>query len=234
MNRISGVGSAVVIAALLAAPLAAFPALAGDRDSVHGTDRDDVLFGDLGHFAGRGIPGDDGLHASLWALDNGKLAEIGRMLEGENGIEGPADTADVIDGGAGNDIIFGQGGNDVIDGGPGSDIVFAGSGNDRIRFDAGDRFIDGGSGIDVLVAAPGAPSLRALKDNGAVRNIEVLLVTDDAAHLDDVPGMSIGNGAVILDATVWKADATGTGRFAARDGSASRLEVGPGVAVVWD
>lgn len=231
MNCKRAVGAGILIAALLAAS----PASGEKRDIVNGTDRDDVIFGDLGQFQGQGLPaGDGGLLATLRALDTRELREIGRMLEDKNGIEGPGDTADVIHGGAGNDIIFGQGGNDIIDAGPGSDIVFAGSGNDCIMFDPEDRFIDGGSGIDVLVAGPGVSSLRILKENGKVWNIELLLVTDNAAHSEGLPGVSIENGKVVLDATVWKPDAGGTGRYVSRDDSASRLEVDSGVDIVWD
>lgn len=222
-------GAGILIAALLAAS----PAPGEDRDIVNGTDRDDVIFGDLGQFPGEGLLGDGGLSASLRALDIRELREIGRMLEGKNGIEGPGDTADVIHGGAGDDIIFGQGGNDAIDAGPGRDIVFAGSGNDCIMFDPEDRFIDGGSGIDVLVAGPDAPSLRTLKEKGAVWNIEVLLVLDDTPLLKRVQGIRIEDDKVVLDATVWKTDTARTGIYVSQDGSASRLEVDSGVEIVW-
>lgn len=218
---------------LLAALLTASPAPAETRDIVRGTDRDDVIFGDLGQFPGKGILGDGGLPASLRALDNRELIEIGRMLEGKNGIEGPDDTADVIHGGAGDDIIFAQGGNDAIDAGPGSDIVFAGSGNDCIMYDPADRFIDGGSGIDILVAGPGAPSLRSLKEKGTVANIEVLLVLDDMDPLEGVRGIRVEDDKVVLDATVWKAGGEGTGIYVSRDDPAVRLEVDPGVDIVW-
>lgn len=221
-------GAGVVIAALLA-----FPAMGETRDIVSGTDRDDVIFGDLGQFSGEGLLGNGDLHALMQALDNGELREIGRMLEGENGIEGPSDNADVIYGGAGNDIIFAQGGNDAIDAGPGNDIVFAGSGNDSIVFDPDDRFIDGGSGIDILVAGPGAPSLSALKDKGTVWNIEALLVMDTRDFLKEFPGIRIVDGKLVLDATVWKADPAGSGSYVAKDKSALRLEVDSGVEMAW-
>lgn len=228
-KRVAGAG--ILIAALLAAS----PAPGENRDIVNGTDRDDVVFGDLGQFPGQGLPGGDGgLAATLRALDTGELREIGRMLEGKNGIEGPDDTADVIYGGAGDDIIFGQGGNDAIDAGPGSDIVFAGSGNDCIMFDPDDIFIDGGSGIDILVAAPGAPSLRSLKEKGGVWNIEILLVMDNKAFSEGVPGIRIEDAKVVLDPTVWKTDTERPENYVSRDDSALRLEVDSEVDIVWD
>lgn len=222
-------GAGVLIAALLTAP----PAPGETRDVVNGTDRDDVIFGDLGQFSGKGLLGNDDLHALMQALSIRELREIGRMLEGENGIEGPSDNADIIYGGAGNDIIFAQGGNDAIDAGPGNDIIFAGSGNDSIMFDPDDSFINGGSGIDILVAGPGAPSLSALKEKGTVWNIEALLVMDARDLLKEFPGMRIADGKLVLDATVWKVDPARAGSYVARDKSALRLEVDSGVDMAW-
>lgn len=217
---------------LIAALLTASPAPGENRDIVNGTDRDDVIFGDLDQFAGQGILGNGDLHALMQALDIRELREIGRMLEGKNGIEGPADNADVIYGGAGNDIIFAQGGNDAIDAGAGNDIVFAGSGDDSIMYDADDRFIDGGSGIDILVAGPGAPSLRILKENGAAWNIEALLVMNTGKLPKELPGIRITDGKLVLDTTVWKPAPGETGIYVSQNNSALRLEVDSGVDIV--
>lgn len=218
---------------LIAALLAASPALGEEYDIVKGTDGDDVIFGDLGQFSGKDILETEGLHVTMQALGNKEIMEIGRMLEGENGIEGPADNDDVIYGNAGNDIIFAQGGNDYIDAGPGKDIVFAGSGNDIIIYDPDNRFVDGGSGIDVLVAGPGAPSLRALKEKEIVRDIEILLVIEKGDTLKGWPGIRIVNGKAVLDPTVWKTGAEGTGLYVSRSNPESRLEVDSSVDVVW-
>jgi Ca2+-binding RTX toxin-like protein len=73
--------------------------------------------------------------------------------------------ANRIDGGAGNDSLFGGGGgaadtilggagNDVIDGGGGADSVFGGDGDDLIFAVLGTpEFIDGGAGVDTLDTA---------------------------------------------------------------------------------
>ena len=58
---------------------------------------------------------------------------------------------DVLRGMGGADSIQGDGGNDYIDGGAGGDTLLGGSGDDRILgVGAGDDFVDGGSGIDMV------------------------------------------------------------------------------------
>ena len=54
---------------------------------------------------------------------------------------------DVLEGGAGNDWLFGQGGDDVLIGGAGNDVLFGGSGNDIFVWNAGDR---GGNYLDIV------------------------------------------------------------------------------------
>ncbi|MGO5000636.1 VWA domain-containing protein [Oceanisphaera sp. W20_SRM_FM3] len=53
---------------------------------------------------------------------------------------------DTIDGGAGNDIIYGQGGDDTIHGGAGNDTINAGTGADHITGGLGNDIIDLGGG----------------------------------------------------------------------------------------
>ena len=45
---------------------------------------------------------------------------------------------DILDGGAGNDILYGQGGNDILVGGAGDDILYGGTGADTFVWKAGD------------------------------------------------------------------------------------------------
>ena len=79
---------------------------------------------------------------------------------------------DIIDGGAGDDLIYGKGGNDTITGGTGNDTVYGGEGNDSIDGgagtdtlygDAGDDRINGGADRDVVYGGEGNDSI----DGGA-------------------------------------------------------------------
>ena len=71
-----------------------------------------------------------------------------------------------LDGGAGNDALYGGpgGGDDLLRGGPGEDRLYGGAGDDaleggagadRLRGGPGDDVLYGGSGADIFVFAPG-------------------------------------------------------------------------------
>jgi Ca2+-binding RTX toxin-like protein len=58
----------------------------------------------------------------------------------------------ILNGGSGNDVIFGSHGSDVVIGGNGNDVAALGDGNDTFVWNPGEGsdFIDGQSGIDTL------------------------------------------------------------------------------------
>lgn len=58
-------------------------------------------------------------------------------------------------GGAGNDILFGGGGNDNIDGGIGNDLIFGMAGNDTLLGGDGNDNLYGGNGNDTLKGGAG-------------------------------------------------------------------------------
>ena len=62
-----------------------------------------------------------------------------------------------LDGGAGNDTLYGGpgGGDDVMAGGLGNDRIFGGQGNDTLIGGPGDDRLAGGPGADVFVFGPG-------------------------------------------------------------------------------
>ena len=63
--------------------------------------------------------------------------------------------AQPIDGGGGDDSIFGLGGNDVLAGGAGNDLVDGGENNDTLFGNAGDDELLGGAGTDTLDGGDG-------------------------------------------------------------------------------
>ncbi len=66
---------------------------------------------------------------------------------------------DSVQGGAGNDQIFGGGGDDTLDGGTGNDTLTGGSGNDQLDGEAGRDTVYGGDGDDTLNYAVGGDEL---------------------------------------------------------------------------
>lgn len=60
------------------------------------------------------------------------------------------DAEDYIEGGDGNDTIFGEAGDDTIYGGNGNDLVYGGDGDDHIHITAGADTVYGGAGRDTI------------------------------------------------------------------------------------
>ena len=58
---------------------------------------------------------------------------------------------DRLEGGAGDDSLFGNSGDDVLDGGAGNDMIFGSLGDDIVRGGAGNDALSGGSGADRFV-----------------------------------------------------------------------------------
>jgi Ca2+-binding RTX toxin-like protein len=68
---------------------------------------------------------------------------------------------DFLSGGKGNDVIFGRGGNDLIKGGRGNDTLHGGKRGDIIIDDQGKNSINGGPGIDLIIDKPGKNKINS-------------------------------------------------------------------------
>ncbi|MCM2297690.1 hypothetical protein, partial [Rhodoferax sp.] len=98
-------------------------------------------------------------------------------------------------GAGGDDVLNGNSGTDILNGGTGIDSVDGAGGNDMLVYDLADFKLDGGTGDDVLRIDDGALALfntvglnQATVDltgNTAIKNVEVLLLTDDAQGAAD-------------------------------------------------
>lgn len=103
--------------------------------------------------------GASGDYTYLWSAQDG-LADApvghgfthfsGYLIEWEGGLFSDDNAADILNGGAGNDWIYGWGGNDTIDGGEDNDVVFGGDGNDTLSGGAGDDTVFGQDGNDTI------------------------------------------------------------------------------------
>lgn len=132
----------------------------------------------------------EGLSDTYGALiDNVSLVQASN-LESDN---------DIINGGNGNDTIYGQQGDDVISGGYGDDILHGGEGNDVINGGEGDDILYGGKGNDHLKGAGGDDSLYGGKGNDILEaGYEDDIVMDGGEGLDRYLG-SEGNDTMYFD-----------------------------------
>ena len=107
---------------------------------------------------------------------------------------------------------------DVLNGGAGNDTLSGGDGNDILIYDPADQKIDGGAGIDVLRtdeaalgllnnvgvqtdAATGFSVVEVVPLKQNIKNIEVLLITDDAESNPTKGGLLNLNAQDVLDMT---------------------------------
>ncbi len=138
-----------------------------DDDIIEGGSGGDNLFGDGGRDVLVGEEGPDVVHGG--AEDDIVLGESGAdHLYGDDGADlllGGDDADSLINGGAGNDLIYGDSarigvaitfietpadGSDTIDGGAGVDTIYGGQGDDVIHGGTGNDVIYGGKGGDFI------------------------------------------------------------------------------------
>lgn len=63
--------------------------------------------------------------------------------------------ADLLDGGTGDDFLWGDGGDDTLDGGAGYDVLFGGEGDDVVIGGTDGDYVSGGKGDDVIAGNDG-------------------------------------------------------------------------------
>jgi Ca2+-binding RTX toxin-like protein len=105
-----------------------------------GTPGRDVLAGTRERDVVRGLGGDDVVRANP--------TDRGPVYYGRN-------DDDFVDGGAGNDRIWGGRSTDLLLGGPGNDVLHGGRGADRVDGGPGNDVVDGGRYYDRLVGGSG-------------------------------------------------------------------------------
>ncbi len=115
---------------------------------------------------------------------------------------------DVLQGGADNDVVIGGTGDDNIDGGDGNDALYGGADDDIITGGLGDDNLEGGSGIDTLYGGDGDDTFDGgdgadiiYGDYGA-ENIVMEANRVEVTQLNSTQWHSISFGGTITDAVV--------------------------------
>jgi Ca2+-binding RTX toxin-like protein len=180
--RTHGGADALASTTAVAKPILAFGGDGNDTlqggsaaDALHGGYGNDSLIGGYGADSLYGDDGGDTLHSAFADSSygygggygegygygyggSGSAGDYGGAMEGGAGddILYGSDGADALDGGDGNDVIIGLGGADVASGGYGNDQIFGGDGNDVLSGNDGDDTIFGDAGDDTCYGNDGA------------------------------------------------------------------------------
>ena len=102
-------------------------------------------------------------------------------------ISGSDDGANSMDGGAGNDKVYGGNGADTLHGGLGNDTLAGNANADEIYGDDGNDSIEGGLGDDILVGQNGLDTLLGGDGNDRLysRTTDMVAGSDDGANFMD-------------------------------------------------
>ncbi|MDH5666246.1 MAG: hypothetical protein OEY10_08115, partial [Nitrosopumilus sp.] len=109
---------------------------------------------------------------------------------------------DEIEGGQGADTIYGGAGNDEIEGGQGADTIYGGAGNDEIEGGQGADTIIGGEGDDILEGGKGADTFVFTNNDGDdvildIAEGDILRFEGDEFSADDFSIQHSDDGATI-------------------------------------
>ncbi|HJR61431.1 MAG TPA: hypothetical protein VJ813_18615 [Vicinamibacterales bacterium] len=130
---------------------------------------------------------------------------------------------DILDGGPGNDVIFGLNGNDVMDGGPGDDIILGGpDGGAAPGGPPNSDVMLGGPGDDVNLWAPGDGSEAFIGGPGV--DAIIFGATDREAVADPATGVrlpALSFGVPGFPQGITTADVSGLGNFCTVEASPS-------------
>ena len=135
------------------------------------------------------------------------------QLIGPDGNAASQDTSgDVIDGGAGDDTIYGLDGDDTAQGGDDNDIVYGGAGDDTLDGNDGNDDVYGGTGDDTFNVSAG-------------EGIDIITGGEDSDGLDvDTLGFTDATGPDGVDVTM-SGDEAGSYAFPTDGGSGTFSEI---------
>ncbi|MES2831504.1 MAG: calcium-binding protein [Pseudomonadota bacterium] len=139
--------------------------LRNQADEISGTIKTDTAAADRDrHFQWYGaapLPGEilPGLATLIERKPNNADRPVQKIAFGDNGANAVTGTdskvGDHLYGGAGNDTLFGLGGDDYLEGGADTDRLYGGDGNDTLLGGAGTDTLEGGGGNDLVIGGAG-------------------------------------------------------------------------------
>ena len=132
-----------------------------DDDTISGGADNDYIVGGEGADSIQGDGGDDTIYGGLDPVFPDVLNIIDDGSEGDPIDPDPTNGQDVIDGGAGNDLIYGQDDDDTLSGGSGNDTLFGGIDEDSLSGGTGDDVLLGGQGADYVSGGDDADIIGA-------------------------------------------------------------------------
>ena len=103
-----------------------------------------------------------------------------------------------INGGRGDDAIYGEQGRDILNGGGGDDEIYGGEDKDTINGGEGDDWLDGGPGDDTFVFEPGNGNDHIMDfTSGDMIDLSAFDNADGGDFYSSAPGAAVGDNWVI-------------------------------------
>jgi Ca2+-binding RTX toxin-like protein len=137
----------------------------------------------------------------------------------------------VLDGGAGNDELFGGDGNDTLIGGAGDDELFGEGGNDTLIGGTGANLLDGGAGTDTASYAGSAFGMLVAISGSNSNGVALSLGSTDGDSLISIENIIGSNFADNISGSAIANVISGGGGddFISGDGGADSLNGGAGI-----
>lgn len=132
------------------------------------------------------------------------------VVEWDAGLMSDDNAADILNGGDGNDHLYGYGGDDVLSGDNNDDLLFGGEGNDTLNGGSnddalfgqnGDDILNGGAGADFIYGGAGADTIILDAGNDVIDGGAGIDVIDASSH----------TGYVTVDLSILTAQSTRLG-----------------------
>jgi Ca2+-binding RTX toxin-like protein len=137
-------------------------------------------------------------------------------------------SGDTLQGGQGNDLLFGNGGDDTLQGGPGNDLLMGGAGDDRLTGGPNGDILSGGAGNDTFIFPALNQSLPGV--TGGNNNFDVIVDFvhgQDLIDFTNLAGIDASGGVV----SSFQGNITGAGNLTLNAHSVAYVETG-GTTVV--